>query len=57
MCVTDARHHPLHAVALVRVDRVQCYVWAGLTDTAEDAEVGPCRVHGGAGADGEVHAA
>lgn len=51
------RHHPVHDVALVRLERVQRDVWTGHTNTSEDAEVGSRRVHRGAGADGEVHAA
>lgn len=55
LCVS--RYHPVHAVALVRLERVQRDVWPRCPNATEDAEVGSCWVRGGAGADREVHVA
>lgn len=57
LCLCVFRHHPLHAVALVGVERVQRDVRAWRPEPSTDAEVRSCRLHGGAGANGEVHAA
>ena len=39
------RYYPVHDVALVRLERVQRDMWAGHTNTSEDAEVRSGGVH------------
>ena len=55
MCV--CRLHPVYAVSVVGLERVQFDVWAGPEDSAAHAEVGGGRLQRGAGAEREMHAA